>query len=386
MVDLLTQVIDHQHHSDAVLSHYFRSHHLNGSYQRTKIAEDFYTILRNYYKLSTVENNNIAVVVKNFYASNKLIPLVNLNDLVSTCELPQWIIDKLSLNYSIAKIITLAQAMQTRAPLDLRVNILKTTVTEIQTKLIDQGLTVEQTLYSPYGLRINHHNLILATNPLFKAGLIEVQDQSSQLACILLGARRKEMIVDFCAGSGGKTLTIGMMMHNQGRIYAFDNNEARISKLAPRLKRSGLSNIYAARINNESDQKIKRLHHKIDRVIVDAPCTGFGTLRRNPDLKFKHNQQTLNEITAKQMTILNQAAKLVKAGGYLLYATCSILIEENQDIINQFLNNNYDFNIVNAQERMNIPQLKFIDPNFLILLPHLHHSDGFFAALMQKIK
>ena len=200
---------------------------------------------------------------------------------------------------------------------------------------------------------------------------------------MLLNPKRGEMIVDFCAGSGGKSLIFGMLMKNTGRIYAFDINEKRLNNLSPRLQKSGLSNIYPFLINNENDSKIKRLHNKIDKVFVDAPCSGIGTLRRNPDLKFRQSLRTIEELNIKQLSILNSASKLVKLNGILAYATCSIIPKENQEIINQFLQNNLNFELIDYKNIIN-NSLLFSSNKYLQLLPNVHATDGFFIALLKR--
>ena len=181
---------------------------------------------------------------------------------------------------------------------------------------------------------------------LFTDGVVEVQDEGSQLLGLLVEPRRGEMVVDFCAGAGGKTLQMGAAMHSQGRLYAFDVSDKRLANLGPRLKRSGLSNVHPQRIANENDPKVKRLRGKIDRVLVDAPCTGLGTLRRNPDLKWRQTAEGVAELNAKQRAILEAAGALVKPGGRLVYGTCSLLAEENEDIVTAFLAAHPDFALV----------------------------------------
>src|SRR6476659_8936739 len=165
---------------------------------------------------------------------------------------------------------------------------------------------------------------------------------------MLMEQRRGEMVVDFCAGAGGKTLQMGAAMGSTGRLYAFDVSDKRLANLGPRLKRSGLSNVFPQRIASENDAKVKRLRGKIDRVLVDAPCTGLGTLRRNPDLKSRQTEDALGELAAKQASILAAAATLVKPGGRLVYATCSLLSEENEDVVKGFLAAHPDVTLVPA--------------------------------------
>jgi len=200
-------------------------------------------------------------------------------------------------------------------------------------------------------------------------------------------------VVDFCAGAGGKTLAIGACMRNTGRLYAFDTSAHRLDALKPRLARSKLSNVHPAAIAHERDDRIKRLAGKIDRVIVDAPCSGLGTLRRNPDLKWRQTPEAVLEMTAKQTAILQSAARLLKPGGRLVYATCSLLPQENEAIAQAFGAGNPDFTPLPAAgvlEGLKVPQAASLcsGPNggadFLRLWPHKHGTDGFFAALWVK--
>jgi 16S rRNA (cytosine967-C5)-methyltransferase len=196
------------------------------------------------------------------------------------------------------------------------------------------------------------------------------------------------MVVDFCAGAGGKTLALGSLMRSTGRIYAFDIHARRLAGLGPRLKRSGLSNVHPAAIASENDLRVKRLSGKIDRVLVDAPCSGSGTLRRNPDLKWRFDEKELARVNDVQHRVLRAAARLVKPGGRLVYATCSLLAEENQSVIERFVADQPQFEQVPAAEVLRpqgieIPGLESTAPYF-VMLPHLHATDGFFAAVMQR--
>jgi len=190
------------------------------------------------------------------------------------------------------------------------------------------------------------------------------------------------MVVDFCAGAGGKTLLLGALMNSKGRLYALDTSEKRLNNLKPRLKRSGLSNLHAQRISNENDLKVKRLAGKIDRVLVDAPCSGLGTLRRNPDLKWRQSPESVQELKQKQAAILAASASLLKPGGRLVYATCSFLPEENQEIIEQFLATHPKFSLLNCTELLTQQKIPLETGEFLQLSPKLHGTDGFFAAAL----
>ncbi|OIQ70051.1 ribosomal RNA small subunit methyltransferase F [mine drainage metagenome] len=227
----------------------------------------------------------------------------------------------------------------------------------------------------------------------FLRGDFEVQDEGSQLLALLLDAKRGEMVVDFCAGAGGKTLAIGAAMRSTGRLYAFDTSAGRLDAFKSRLARSGLSNVHPAAIAHERDDRVKRLTGKIDRVLVDAPCTGLGTLRRNPDLKWRQNQQSVQEMALKQAAILQSAARLLKQGGRLVYATCSVLPQENEAIAQAFSQANPDFVPIEAGEvlaGLKVDQATALccggdsGQRFLRLWPHLHQTDGFFAALWQR--
>jgi 16S rRNA (cytosine967-C5)-methyltransferase len=201
------------------------------------------------------------------------------------------------------------------------------------------------------------------------------------------------MVVDFCAGAGGKTLALGAAMRNTGRLYAFDTSAHRLDALKPRLARSKLSNVYPAAIANERDERVKRLAGKIDRVIVDAPCSGLGTLRRNPDLKWRQTPEGVLEMAAKQAAILQSAARLLKPGGRLVYATCSVLPQENEAIAAAFSEANREFSPLPAGEVLSNLKVAQVPPltsggeggqQYLRLWPHVHGTDGFFAALWVK--
>jgi 16S rRNA (cytosine967-C5)-methyltransferase len=271
------------------------------------------------------------------------------------------------------------------APLDLRVNVLKASRDDVIAELAKAPIVCEPTSYAPQGIRLQKKPA-LQNLPLFKDGAIEVQDEGSQLLSQIVGAKRGEMVVDFCAGAGGKTLALGAAMRNTGRLYAFDVSEKRLAKLKPRLARSGLSNVHPVVIAHENDAKIKRLAGKIDRVLVDAPCSGLGTLRRNPDVKWRQTPESLAELNAKQASILAGAARLVKPDGRLVYATCSLLDEENDAIVAQFLAQHRDFELVPMCDVLAEQKIALDMQDYLKLLPHKHQTDGFFAAVLTRKK
>ncbi|HXS31034.1 MAG TPA: RsmB/NOP family class I SAM-dependent RNA methyltransferase, partial [Steroidobacteraceae bacterium] len=222
----------------------------------------------------------------------------------------------------------------------------------------------------------------------FQRGWFEVQDEGSQVAALLTGARPGVQVLDFCAGAGGKTLALGASMRNTGRLYAFDVAGHRLEALKPRLARSGLSNVYPVQIAHERDERIKRLAGKIDRVLVDAPCSGLGTLRRNPDLKWRQSPKAVQELNVKQIAILAGAARLLKAGGRLVYATCSLLASENEAVCEAFATAHPDFQRLPMHtilSDLKVPGAADLsNAGNLRLWPHLHATDGFFAAIWTK--
>jgi 16S rRNA (cytosine967-C5)-methyltransferase len=303
--------------------------------------------------------------------------------LAMRADMPDWLVERLRTFLGEEEIMALARGLQQAAPLDLRVNSFSDTREEVRKTLASAGIEAVPTPYSPLGLRVKGKPS-LSRHPLFLKGKIEVQDEGSQLLGLLVAPRRGEMVADLCAGAGGKTLLLGALMQSQGRVYAFDVSEKRLAQLKPRLKRSGLSNLQPQLIANENDIKIKRLAGKLDRVLVDAPCSGLGTLRRNPDLKWRQQPSDIGELTAKQGSILTSAARLVKKGGRLVYATCSILPEENEQVVEAFLAAHPEFTLRDCAEVLAQQHVALDTGKYLRLYPHLHGTDGFFAAVMEK--
>ncbi len=298
-------------------------------------------------------------------------------------EWPDWIVDALRLQHDEEEILALGRAMQNPAPLDLRVNTHKSNREMVLGDLAALGLEASPTPYSPTGIRLTGHP-DLARLSLFKSGAIEVQDEGSQIIAILLGARRGEMVADLCAGAGGKTLALGALMASSGRLYAFDVSDKRLGKLAPRLKRSGLSNVTPQVIASEQDGRLKRLAGKLDRVLVDAPCSGLGTVRRNPELKYRHNLESVAELNQKQASLIRAGAKLLKPGGRLVYATCSLLRAENQDILEGFQAEHPAFRLIPAGEVLASQRIPLPMGGYLEMDPVRHHTDGFFAAILEN--
>ena len=219
---------------------------------------------------------------------------------------------------------------------------------------------------------------------------MDVQDEGSQLIARLLTPRRREMICDFCAGAGGKTLAIGALMRSTGSLYAFDVNEKRLAGLTPRMRRAGLSNVHPIAIRSERDERIRRLQGKFDRVLIDAPCTGTGTFRRNPDLKWRLAPSELDRINKIQKNVLEHASRLVKKGGRMVYATCSMLRRENQEVVEAFLEAHPEWHLVPAADVFAQQGIQFDASqwerfgSYFQMLPHVNSTDGFFAAVLQR--
>jgi 16S rRNA C967 or C1407 C5-methylase (RsmB/RsmF family) len=246
-------------------------------------------------------------------------------------------------------LLALARALNTPAPLDLRVNTLKAEPAAVIARLAADGIVATPTPYlAPRPAPEDQTLPGRSTRPTSTAASrYRTRVRNCWASC--WQPKRGEMVVDFCAGAGGKTLILGAMMRSTGRLYAFDVSDKRLAKLKPRAARAGLSNVHPACLSGENDTRVKRLQGKVDRVLVDAPCSGLGTLRRNPDLKWRQSPQSVDELTAKQGAILAAAAKLLRPGGRLVYATCSILAEENEAIVDAFLAGHADFHRVSAK-------------------------------------
>ncbi|NMM75493.1 RsmB/NOP family class I SAM-dependent RNA methyltransferase [Acidovorax sp. SRB_24] len=427
--ELVRLTLTFEHPADAVVSRFFRDHRGLGQRERAALAETVYTVLRK--KLlfdhmapsgSGPKERRLAILgyahwqdeearrtnpqaahgAREFLhgaLSDREKQWLEQCDAVREDELlerhrhnlPEWLAQPLKAQLGDG-FWPLVQALSRSAPLDLRVNVLKEKRPEVQKELAQAAIKSVATPYSPWGLRVEGKPA-LAKLPAFVRGAIEVQDEGSQLLALLLDAKRGEMVVDFCAGAGGKTLAIGATMRSTGRLYAFDVSGHRLDALGPRLKRSGLSNVHPAAIAHERDERVKRLSGKIDRVLVDAPCSGLGTLRRNPDLKWRQTPKAVEELVAKQTAILASAARLVKDGGRLVYATCSVLPQENEAIAEAFAAAHPDFVALDAGEAL--AQLKVegaaglcsggeTGGRYLRLWPHVHQTDGFFAAVWTK--
>ncbi|WER45321.1 RsmB/NOP family class I SAM-dependent RNA methyltransferase [Cupriavidus sp. WKF15] len=408
---LLGKVMLFARPADAVVSHYFRENSKLGHRERGIIAEAIYAVLRRRVEFGQFAESGSGSASRRLallglaatLGRDTLTPFLYPDeaewlDRLTTIEraslsprvranLPEWLFDDLVARHGEAFASALGDAWLRPAPLDLRVNVGKTSREAVLAELEAAGLRAEPTPMAPDGIRMQGKPA-LNKLPLFVNGMVEVQDEGSQLLCSLVAPKRGEMVVDFCAGAGGKTLALGAAMRSTGRLYAFDVSEKRLANLKPRLARSGLSNVHPVLIDSERDAKVKRLAGKIDRVLVDAPCSGLGTLRRNPDLKWRQNPESVLELTAKQSAILDAAARLVKGGGRVVYATCSVLEAENEAIVRDFLASHPNFRLIPAaqvlaEQKIEVPALP-TEGGMFALYPHLHQTDGFFAAVLER--
>jgi 16S rRNA (cytosine967-C5)-methyltransferase len=272
-------------------------------------------------------------------------------------------------------------ALETPPPVDLRVNRLKATVEEARAALAREGIETEPMRYAPDGLRLKRR-LSVVTSQAFRDGLVEIQDEGSQLVAALVDAQPGMQVADYCAGAGGKTLAIAAGMNNKGRVVAMDVYESRLDRSAERLRRAGAHNVERRALDGDNVKWLKRHKQTFDRVLVDAPCTGTGTWRRNPDGRWTLQPKDLEELVPKQAAILDAAARLVKPGGGLVYATCSVLPAEDERQVEAFVERHPEFSIVPVAD-LDLPAETASGP-YLRLSPLRHGTDGFFAAALVR--
>lgn len=416
--ELLGAILSGISPADAQMDRYFRAHPKLGARDRAFIAETVYACLRRRRYLDYLATGNEALnAAPDDLVAACLVALQGVSGraLVDTgyrgeatalverarmldqsalplgvqTDFPDWLLTALVAEHGETETRALAAALNEAATLDVRVNTVKATREQAAACLAEAGFPTEPTPFSPFGLRRQERAPLFRTR-CFEEGIIEVQDEGSQLLSLLVEPKRHEMVVDFCAGAGGKTLHLAALMANTGSVYAFDISAKRLDRLKPRLARAGLDNVRRVTIQNERDVRVQRLAGKIDRVLVDAPCSGTGTLRRNPDIKWRNID--LEQLAQTQGAILAAAGTLVKPGGRLVYATCSLLRKENEDVVAGFLAAHPQFRPVPAQEilarrQVALPAETFVAGEFsLRLAPHRHRTDGFFALAMERHK
>ena len=403
---LLAELLTTAGPADAAVSRYFRAHRNLGQTDRAFVAETVYAVLRRRRSLEAAAGSAsprdlaIAALVRVRGLSGRALEDVVREEekaLIARvraaksesfpaavrADLPDWLWERLAATHGEDEAMRIAQGLLNPAPLDLRVNVAKLGRDEALDQLRADGIEGAATPLSPAGIRLAGKPAI-NRHALFKRGAIEVQDEGSQLLAYLLAPRRGEMVADYCAGAGGKTLALAMLMRGSGRIYAMDVSAKRLAELAPRAARAGVTSVHPLVLSGEGDARAKRLAGKLDRVLVDAPCSGFGTLRRNPDLKWRHGPQALVELAAKQAGILGAASRLLKPGGRLVYATCSILPEENEAIADAFAAAHAGFAPLSCKALLEAQRIPLDCGERLRLWPHRHGCDGFFAAAFER--
>jgi 16S rRNA (cytosine967-C5)-methyltransferase len=273
-------------------------------------------------------------------------------------------------------------AMDVPATLDLRVNLLRGTREQAIAALARENIEAAPTKLSPWGLRVQGRRPV-TTGAAFQSGLVEIQDEGSQLVALIADAKPDMRVVDWCAGAGGKTLALAMVMQNRGHIVACDVSAPRLEGAVKRLRRAGVHNV-ERHLVEKGDKWAKRREASFDRVLVDAPCTGTGTWRRNPDARGRLTPIDLSELVEKQQMIMQTASKLVKTGGRLVYATCSVLLEENEQQIARFLTNNPNFRLLRVPSLWALETPCPCQGPYLSLTPLQHETDGFFTAVLER--
>jgi 16S rRNA (cytosine967-C5)-methyltransferase len=419
VIDVLAEIIATPRPADTLTSAYFRARRYIGSKDRQAINTMLFRIMREYHRLSwwiakagaEVNARTLTIAGMMFaeeleksdlpaafsggkYApapltqeEEKLAEVIDGKQLVSAemperdrAECPEWAFEPLkkALNGGFAKEM---DAMMHPAPLDLRVNAIKGDRDEVFEELKSDGFDVHKGELSPLSIRVFGRPQ-LAQHPLFKDGVIEIQDEGSQLVALLADAKPGEQVVDFCAGAGGKTLALGASMKNKGRVVAMDVLGGRLMRAKERFRRAGLQNVETKELSSERDKYVKRHVGHFDLVLVDAPCSGTGTWRRDPDKRWRQLGPGLSALVPLQKDILESACRMVKPGGRLVYATCSLLPEENELQVEGFLKDHKDFSVRPAKDILPLEGVG----NYLKVTPAQHNTDGFFAAVMVRAK
>lgn len=352
---------------DLLLNRYFRSHKSLGVKDRGFVAETVYTMVR-WKALLDAQCKGIPSWEKRFeiFENENLEILSQRTDIPIETRLsfPKSLFDLMSSSHGYDRAVELCRISNEPAPITLRANLLKITRENLLIKLKEAGCLAEPCQYSPWGInvlkRMNFFSL-----PEFKQGLFEVQDEGSQLLAALVRAQPGNSVLDYCAGSGGKTLAFAPSMQNKGQIHLHDIRNYILDEARKRLRRAGIQN---AQIVHENDLKLKKLKKKMDWVLVDAPCSGTGTMRRNPDMKWKFTEETLTRLLGQQRVIFEKALSYLRPSGRIVYATCSLLRNENQDQIAHFLK------IYNLE----------LEGDFFEVFPSIGGMDGFFGAVLKN--
>lgn len=420
-IEILSTLFDTQQPTDKFIDGYFKSNRYAGSKDKRAIRTIVYDIYRNLRSYEYVigstaprslvmayllgQGDDATQIAEKFngekYAADALTDdelkaikaAKNIADASKAVLLnvADWQFDKFTAQFGDNAEAELT-ALNQKASLDVRVNTSQTNIEDAQKALSKQELPSTLMTLSPIGLRLEPTTQ-LTQSPSYRYGAVEIQDEAAQVASLLAGAKPKMSIVDYCAGGGGKTLALAAQMENKGQVYALDIDQNRLKAIKPRVERAKLHNVQTHKLGNEkTNQLMYELADNIDITFVDAPCSGTGTWRRAPDARFNLTQDSLNQTISRQSQILESAAKLVKKGGRLIYATCSIFSDENEAQVTKFLDNNSEFELLNYAEqwealvKTDVPTSASSLEGTLLLTPNQHQTDGFFVAIMQRKK
>ena len=388
--ETLAQIVAGTRPADQILDALFRSHREMGKRDRAQLAALVYGVLRDALRLRALAGADPAAWLARHLADLGTdptaygLPAAAVDGAVSTAtalNLPDDIHATLLAQHGAGDTTALAQALNREAPADLRANTLKGGRDALLAQLAGEGIAAEATPLSPWGVRLGKR--IASGHRLLAEGFAEPQDEGSQLLALLVGAQPGETVIDFCAGAGGKTLALAAAMRDRGRLVAADSAASRLARLAPRLERAGLSCVETRPLAPDDPEPFPDLVGQADAVLVDAPCSGTGTWRRAPELRLR--PVPVAELAALQGAVLERAARLVRPGGRLVYATCSLLADENDAVVDAFLADHPEF-AADADAASHWPTLRaLLDPRQrLHLLPHRHGTDGFFAATLRR--
>lgn len=421
VIDFITLADHTKKPADSLISGEFRQKRYIGSKDRADIANRFYRILRSHARLiwwlqkmsfsptprmrvmlDVLFNDGQDAVLSFFngeiYApemisdSEKLLldkmanETLNHKDMPEPVryECPEWIYPNLKDLFQDDFSNEMSEMLEPAA-LHLRVNALKGDRQDIVQKLTREDIKVEEGALSPLALIVDGRPALSATET-FKNGFVEVQDQGSQLIALLTGVKSGDRVSDFCSGAGGKALALGAMMDNKGLIVASDVLEGKLRRAKTRYKRAGVYNIETRTFSSENDKWVKRNKGRFDKVLTDVPCSGTGTWKRNPDMRWNFLGPDLETLLPLQQNILKSASRMVKSGGELIYATCSLLREENEAQIETFIKHDPDFEVLPIKdiwaERVGTDNPGFDD--YMRLTPSQSHTDGFFACVLKR--
>lgn len=403
----LTQALAGLRPADAILQDLFRANRQCGSRDRALVAELLYGVLRDWRRLQA-----LAAAARNDARSLSALRVLDTGQAdaatleawgvadaaalaarlrafdpatlspAERCNMPDDCYERLRAQYGEGEAAALAQALNQPARVDLRVNTLKADRDSVRQRLAEDGLRAEPTPLSPLGLRLPARAPLQNLAP-FREGWIEPQDEGSQLIALLLAPAPGETVVDFCAGAGGKTLALGAQMCDRGELLACDVSAARLERLRPRLLRAGLSCVEPLALRDERDPALARYAGRCDAVLVDAPCSATGTWRRNPELRLR--TPDFAALQAQQLAIVAAASLLVKPGGRLVYATCSLMAEENEQVVRQFLAAQPQFALQDAGALLQARGIDYQGAE-LRLLPQRDGTDGFYAAALRRTR